>query len=248
MTDLASVEACEQRLVNLWPAVDTMLLGRWALRFANGYSGRANSASPLWRGADLDEAEIAHVVGLYRNGELQPAIRLTPLAAPALGERLAAAGWGVRTRSNGMIAAPRREWTAHAAVAFTAAPTPDWLDGVSALQEPGKRDPAHLAAIVGRIRVPAGFATLLDEGRPVGFGVAAIDRGWAEIGSIVVAPACRGRGLGRRLVSSLLGWAAARKAERVFLQVESGNAAAADLYRTLGFADLYRYTELRLPA
>jgi len=247
MTDLAAVEACETRLVNLWPALDTLLIGDWVLRFANGYSGRANSASAIRPGADLGPGDLALIARLYRSAGLQPAIRITPLAHPDLTARLEKAGWQVRTRSIGMLAEPRTDWGQAPDVEIATTPPGPWLKGISALQEPSKRNPAHLAAIVGRIRLPAGFATLHHDGRPAVFGMAALDRGWAEIGAIIAAPEARGKGLGRKLVTSLLGWAAAHGAERVFLQVEASNGPARALYAALGFAPLYDYCEYRLP-
>ncbi len=50
------VAACERRIVNAWPAPTTLIIGDWVVRMANGYSGRANSASPLSAGADLSDA------------------------------------------------------------------------------------------------------------------------------------------------------------------------------------------------
>jgi len=243
---LSAVEACEQRLVNLWPSVETLLMGRWALRFAHGYSGRANSASALWRDADLTDAELDWIAARYRAAGLPPAIRVTPLAAPGLEARLAARGWRLRTASAGMIADADPSWRADARVRFEEAATDAWLAGVSALQpDPAKADPARLGAIVGRIRTGAGFATIHADGAPVGYGMVGHDRGYAEIGSIILAAGARGRGLGRALVTSLLAHGVALGAARVFLQVENGNTPAETLYAALGFGRLYDYREYR---
>jgi ribosomal protein S18 acetylase RimI-like enzyme len=244
---LAAVEACEQRLVNLWPAVDTLLIGKWAVRFAHGYSGRANSASALWRGALLSDDEIGLIAQLYREAGLPPAIRLTPLAEAGLKTRLSGMGWAMRTHSSGMIADASRDWRGDPRICFEPAPGEAWLAGVSALQEASKSNPAHLKAIVGRIRLPVGFATAQVAGEARGFGMVGIDRGWAEIGSIILAPEARGQGLGRALVLSMLNYAVGHGASRVFLQVEASNAVAISLYRSLGFRPLYEYREYRLP-
>ena len=244
---LLAVQACEQRLVNLWPAETTLLIGDWAVRFANGYSGRANSASALRPQSTLADADIALIVDLYRKAGLSPAIRLTPLADPGIEQRLVAAGWHARTRSNGMMVDASSDWSVDPAVSLRSAPDRDWLAGISALQEPSKRQADHLEAIVGRIRLPATFGTLAGEHAPLAYGMAATDRGWTEVGSIMVHADARGQGIGRRLVTSLLAWARNGGCERMFLQVEQSNAPAIALYRSLGFFDLYRYVEYRLP-
>ena len=86
------------------------------------------------------------------------------------------------------------------------------------------------------------------EGEAIGFGVAAIDRGWMELGSIVIDAEHRGQGLGRALVSTLLGWALKQDVQKAFLQVDVTNATALGLYRSLGFQVLYDYDTLFLPA
>jgi N-acetylglutamate synthase len=84
------------------------------------------------------------------------------------------------------------------------------------------------------------------DGGAVGFGVAAIDRGWTELGSVVIDEKHRGKGLGRALLTSLLGWAADQTVDRAFLQVDVANATALALYRSLGFEVLYDYDTLSL--
>ena len=245
MTDLVAVQACEERLVNCWPALDTLVMDGWAVRFANGYSGRANSASAIRPGATLDDAMLAVITGLFRAKGLAPAVRVTPLADPSVEARLAGACWQVVTRSIGMIGAPRAA-AADSAVHLAQQPGDAWIDGVTAWQEASKRNPAHLGAIVRRILMPAVFASLEEEGRTLAYGMCVLDRGMAELGSIVVSPEARGKGLGRRLVGSLSAWARAQGARRIFLQVEASNGVARNLYRSIGLSELYGYTEYRL--
>ena len=64
--------------------------------------------------------------------------------------------------------------------------------------------------------------------------------GTADLHRVGVAPAHRGRGIGRALVEAGIAWAAERRAHRVLLEVEHDNAAALALYRGLGFTDLAR--------
>jgi len=62
----------------------------------------------------------------------------------------------------------------------------------------------------------------------------------AEILSIAVAPARRGRGLARQLLDINLRRLAALGARSVFLEVEEGNISARRLYRRAGFQEVGR--------
>jgi N-acetylglutamate synthase len=131
-----------------------------------------------------------------------------------------------------------------AACRITTTPEADWLNGVSALQGAEKSNADHFAAILRRLRVAAFFASIAVDGKPVGFGYAAVDRGMADIGSIILDPAMRGRGLGRDLVNALLAKIAETGAYTAFLQVVESNRVAVNLYRSLGFRYLYPYENL----
>ena len=69
-----------------------------------------------------------------------------------------------------------------------------------------------------------------------GFAILQVITPEAEILSIVIDPALRGRGHGRTLLGKALLAAATRGVERVFLEVESSNNAAVLLYESEGFA------------
>jgi ribosomal protein S18 acetylase RimI-like enzyme len=246
MTDIATIQACEERLVNVWPALQTMLMGDWVLRFAQGYSGRANSASAIRAGADLSPNDLDHLVRLYREAGLAPAIRVTPLCRSDLAQRLTRAGWRPIVTSVGMVAPADPDWWPAASVRLESTPAPEWIAGVTRWQEARKSNAAAFAAILGQIRSPAAFARVEADGVPAGYGMSVCDRDMAEIGSILLGPEFRGKGYGRALVESLIAWARETGAARVFLQVEENNAVAIGLYRSLGFEEVYRYTEYRL--
>ena len=100
---MADVAACEERILNCWPSHQTVLVGDWLCRFAQGYSGRANSACAVREAARLEEAEIQHIEGLYRGAGQRPSFRLSPLTGEALRERLETRGYRPEDGSFGMI-------------------------------------------------------------------------------------------------------------------------------------------------
>lgn len=240
--DPALVAACETRIVNAWPAPTTLLVDDWVVRFANGYSGRANSASSLREGGDMDEATLAFVEDLYRQAGLPPRIRFTPLVAESARRRFAARGYRVETASFGMVAAldPGLHPPVPGIVA-TARADEAWIDGVCSHQTGPKRNRDHLSAIVSGVRLPAAFATLMHEGRPAAYAMSVAERGMAEIGAVIVDEALRGKGLGKRLVLGLMGWAAAQGCTQAYLQVDQSNDLAFEMYRRLGFRTVYAY-------
>lgn len=241
--DIETVLQLEERLINVWPSVSMVMLEGWAVRFANGYSGRANSASALQRGAELSDAARIEIERLYANAGLKPQLRLTPVADTSVEAALLTHGYRVKDEAQSMVAPlPTRHVVPNdPRIVISTTPSDGWLEGVCRSQSPGKRSTHHLSAIVKRIEVPAAFATLHHEGHPAAFGLSALDRGMAEIGCVMVDDALRGQGLGNAIMTNLMAWAAARGAYSAFLQVDVINANAIRLYEKLGFATVYKY-------
>jgi ribosomal protein S18 acetylase RimI-like enzyme len=74
-------------------------------------------------------------------------------------------------------------------------------------------------------------------------GVRDLDTPVAEVKSMYVAPAARGRGLGRRLLERLEGIAAERGCRAVRLDTASHMTPAIALYRDLGYREIPAYNE-----
>jgi len=81
------------------------------------------------------------------------------------------------------------------------------------------------------------FAAEVD-GTPVGLAWVRMEGAVAWLYQVWVAPEARGRGVGAALLDAAIGWARARKATALHLDVTAGGGAAARLYRRMGFVDV----------
>jgi ribosomal-protein-alanine N-acetyltransferase len=91
-----------------------------------------------------------------------------------------------------------------------------------------------VTALVARERSPFGRR------RPVGFALARIAADEAEVLTIAVTPAERGRGIGRLLIDEMMRRLYFERVGSVFLEVDETNAAARALYRRAGFREVGR--------
>ena len=88
------------------------------------------------------------------------------------------------------------------------------------------------AAITALLGTPDTFAFHHQDG----FVLARTAAGEAEILTLAVAPAARGKGLGRALLQAAINRAQLKGAETMFLEVGADNPQALALYAGLGFA------------
>lgn len=222
-------------------------MGRWWLRAAEGFTGRANSALAIGDPGIPLSAAIAEVRRWYRARGL-PAMVAVPFPAGrpqdsavdrflgvALGWPLRSGGAIVMTAVPGAVAGAPAE--AAAPVDVDAEPDQGWL---ALYRFHGQKPPP----ISRRLLMSApwqAFASVREAGDTVAIGRAAVAGDWAGLTAVEVDPRHRRRGLGRAITRALAAAAAARGVSGLYLQVEDDNAAGHSLYAGLGFADHHAY-------
>jgi ribosomal-protein-alanine N-acetyltransferase len=75
---------------------------------------------------------------------------------------------------------------------------------------------------------------------PQGFVLGRVIGEEAEVVTLAVDPGARRQGIARRLMAELHRRVAERSVQRMFLEVDAGNAAARGLYAALGYAEAGR--------
>jgi ribosomal protein S18 acetylase RimI-like enzyme len=131
--------------------------------------------------------------------------------------------------------------------AFARRDLDQWLDAYTRLTGMPEQGRQLHRAILRAIPGDCAFGVLHDGEDDLACGLAVVEDRMVGLFDIVTAPNHRRRGIGGLLVSGLLGWAAGRGATEAYLQVLETNAAARNLYRRLGFAELYSYRYRKAP-
>jgi GNAT superfamily N-acetyltransferase len=233
-----------------WPATDEQWLGRWWLRAADGFTGRANSVVPLGDpGLPVDQA-AERVVDWYA------ARNLPPYAMVVLGSEVDAAlralGWEQNAPRYSHLDVMVQTQTVERALAHLEQPHrtppavtvelwPEPYDGWLALYRHGELPPVA-RRVLGHPK--ARFAALAHEGDVVAIARSIVLSGWVGISAVEVRPDFRRQGLARAVVRAVLTDAQDRGATDAYLQVSDDNAAALALYAATGFTTHHRYCYL----
>ncbi len=246
----ADVLALEEVAALGWPAPDTRWLGRWLLRAAEGWTGRANSVLPLGvPGLPLDAA-LAEVTSWYAGHGLPARVAVPLPGREALDAALAGRGWSVYnpvqvlTADVGVTLRSLPERPDLPPVEIEPEPADDWVAAYHYRGDSGL-PPVGRAILTGSRR--PGFAVVRSGGAGgsassvLAIARASLDRGWLGVTAVEVDPAQRRRGLASHVMRAVLGWAADAGVPDAYLQVADENAAALALYDRLGFAPHHRY-------
>lgn len=236
----------EELMVGGMPGLEQEWFGRWLLRAANGYTGRANSLLPLGDpGVPLSDA-MAFVERWYDARGLSPLVQLFgpagfDPAADDIGAWAVEHGWTVFQKTLVMTASS-------AALAGAAVPDvrvdirtePDelWRSGTTTREQ---EHAETFGVILERISDQAFLTVTDDDGAVSAIGRMAFNAGWAGVFAVHVQPALRGRGWGRAVMAAAGREAVARRARSTYLQVSADNTAAVGLYESMGFVTHHEY-------
>ncbi len=237
----------EEASLNAWPALNTYLYDGWLARFANGYTKRANSVTPLYPGALNLAAKIEGCETLYRRQKLPPIFRLPSFANPGeVDGRLAARGYkkidatSVQVMDLSFCFALQSE---RAFILPGRSGMESWLGSFHELSgsNPHRANGETHAQLLNNIIGERCFMVLMVAGEVVACGLAVADNDVVGIFDAIVAEEHRRQGYGTELMESLLDWAVNQHARYAYLQVMVANKLAINLYAKLQFTELYRY-------
>lgn len=230
--------------LNAWPALRQLLCDGWVLRFADGYTKRANSANPLYPSRIPLDEQIAWCERCYAE-QRQPAIfRLTScLAPPALDAMLERRGFQLLDPSL-VMTRDLRDPPPRPAGALDLHFEEDvgtWLDLYERLSGHTSARRGTHRAILQAIPSRRYLCSAVVDDRVVGCGLAVLENQYAGLFDIVVAQQQRGQGYGTSMIAAMLGWAREQGATWAYLQVVAANKPARHIYEKLGFQEAYRY-------
>jgi len=243
MPELTTVRRFEAAGFRAWPAASVHYDGTWAIRLTRDHDAkRLNSINPLDPGDASDIAERLERATPRFGALSRPlTMRLSPLAAPAISTHLDRLQW---SRFDESVVMRRALTDALVEPALDQIPLKD-VDrfAAAAIEVSGRAAGAvrGMAGVVGSIEPEIGMFVLEENGRPMAATLCVHDGDLAGLFEVATAAGERGKGYGRRIVLSALKWARLRGARSAWLQVTLANRPALNLYKGMGFQELYRY-------
>ena len=224
----------------------------WLLPMDAGTIGRAHSAVPLSHAFDTaPDKVLRHIIQQYQRHGHAPVFRL-PDTALALHEVLQQRGFKPHQATWVQVAAVADMANLCQADALvwqvTVNHQPDaaWQ---SVFLGPGF-DPVDAAARVRNLSRAEHclYLQVMHKGQALACGAASVSHGWLGVHGMRTAASYRCQGLAAAILCEMASQAQAMGLARAFLQVDTGNTSALNLYQRVGFGPVWRYAYWKVPA
>ncbi|MCB0184819.1 MAG: GNAT family N-acetyltransferase [Caldilineaceae bacterium] len=213
------------------------------IRFAGGYTKRANSVNPLYPSTINVQDKVHFCEELYRAKKLPLVFKMTSTSQPdGLDERLSANGFRKDSPTSVQaVELATNAWQLSPDVMIEETLSAMWLQSFCHMSAVLDRDRETLRHILWNIVPRHCFVSIQADNQLIAGGLGVLQADSIGLFDIVTAPAFRGCGYGRKIINAILAWGKDHGATRAYLQVMLNNAPALALYAKLGFVEQYQY-------
>ncbi len=237
------ITTLEEISLNALPALQTYLLDGWVLRFANGYTRRANSVNPLYPSRQTLADKIEQCEQIYQAHNLSTVFKITPASQPLeLDATLEARGYRADAPTSVQMCAltPNAIAEVEGMTIFERV-NDEWFEAYARMGGLATEHHDTMRRMLELIVPQTALALLKENGQTMACGLGVLDQNAIGLYDIVVDPSARRRGHGTQLIQQILAWSTQRGANLAYLQVMLSNAPALALYAQLGFVEHHRY-------
>jgi len=234
---------CEEIVLNQWQPLQTILYDGWVLRFADGYTKRANSINPIFFSNEDIKEKIKHCEETYAAHQLKTVFKMTPFIQPEnLDEILETEGYAVLDHTSVQrLDLKQVKQPTIQTVRIDEHVGDEWIEQFCLLNSVDEKHKQTMKRMLSNRCLEKGFFSLIYNGEIVACGLGMVERKVLGIFDIVTSHKYRNQGLGEQLLLNILRWGKDRGAEHSDLAVLLNNEPALRLYAKLGYKEIYQY-------
>ena len=234
------IRRIEEMSMNAHPSLNTVYYDGWQLRFAGGYTYRANSVNMLYPSTLSATDKIRYCEKIYSRQNLPTVFKITPLSLN-LDSALAESDYSIVTKTNIMVMDIPQMNTDGLCSVVTNNINENWQSNYCLLNGINEDSIPLAKKMQGNIINQTLCAVLSCNNEIVACGLCVIENEYAGLYGIAVSEQHRRKGYGQDICESLISRAARYGAKKAYLQVVDENTNAIEMYKKLGFTSRYQY-------
>lgn len=233
----------EELQMNALPSLQTILYDGWIIRFADGYTNRANSINPIYHSSEDVYQKIKKCEDVFKGRNLRPTYKITPFVYPEnLDDLLENSGYKVIHHTSVQILGLSELYEPFIQSVKTDYDIDDeWFEHYCKFNNIGVENRIIYRKMLNNL-IPLKFFTCLFFGNEIiACGMAVIENDNIGLFDITVDKMYRNCGYGQQLLINMLKVGKSQGAKNAYLQVMLDNFPALNLYKKLGFKEKYKY-------
>ena len=241
---IMNIKQLEELAMNAWPSLQTRLYDGWVLRFAEGYTKRANSVNLIYKSELNPDEKIDFCEMQYGALHLPTIFKLTEsVLSQGIDRKLEERGYKkIDETSVRVLGLEQYACGENPGITVEDRFSGRWLDGFFKCSGTAdKKEKKTARKMIENICTEVICVSRQIGEEIVGCGFGTVERGHVGIFNIAVDRNFRSRGYGKEIMDGILSQACRRGARTAYLQVMAGNLPAEKLYDKLGFTEVYRY-------
>ena len=223
-----------------WPCFEEEVYLGWHLRFAEGFTKRANSVNAGPQAQSLSERDLASIESRYSRRGFPTIFRLCSLnKTPTFDDDLATRGYSRIDPS--LVMTSKLNPSKANSPPQESLPPEQWLAHYYAISGKSTQDQKPHLRLLQSLPNTTQFAVSNKDGAAVSCSLGVLTQQHLGLFEIATKPSHRRQGLASALCRELMSWGASQGAHTAFLQVEQANLGAIRIYEALGFERSYDY-------
>jgi N-acetylglutamate synthase len=229
-----------------WPCFEEEYFEGWRLRFADGFTKRANSANAGHEAKLLTDVAMDEIEGRYRAREIETVFRLCSWPTSSdIDARLASRGY--RAADHSLVMSTEISADQETNLSVKSMDAERWLDTYHAVSGKSTKQASVHLRLLRAMPASTFFAVKFEADTPVACGIGVVTGKFLGLFEIATKSTHQGQGFATQLCRSVVAWGARQGAKTAYLQVEEINTRAIQVYERLGFRTVYRYWYRILP-
>lgn len=229
--------------MNALPSLQTFLYDGWVLRFADGYSNRANSVNPIYPHTENVDKKIEICEGIFKRRALKPVYKITPFVSPQnLDALLEKRNYKVIHRTS--VHTLHLKGLKHSTDSLTITEkrlSEEWFECYCRFNGMSEANSIIYKKMLNNLVPEEFYSSIKINGEIIACGMAVLERAHFGLFDITVREDFRKKGYGTKLILDMLKVGLDYGAETAYLQVMLENLPALSLYKKLGFVEKYQY-------
>lgn len=234
----------EELSMNAWPSLQTILLDGWVIRMANGYTKRANSINPIYNFDKNIEEKIIYCEELFQRNKLPVVYKILECKEQEIiDKKLEELGYAKIDVTSIQICNEIKQIDSHSDnITVEENFSEDWKKCFYECNNIADNEKiTTIETMLENIRHKKICIHKTEKEKYIGNGYGIIEKDFVGIFDIIVKKEFRGKGYGKEIVKTILAKAYEAGIEKAYLQVMMNNSVALELYKNLGFKEIYKY-------